>query len=200
MLGQKLSGNGDILSFAYNSDEVVNGIGKDPADLSNPPGPTIAGVIDARDATTSPNILDGYIIQEGVIPEALAPLVQSMFEVPGQVRLGTVRYNALRQLLSSAKSRIFGPYAKDGSIKRTQTLLVMSHDNNEGILTLVGDAPYLEFVGVGKTEQVSRLRAVLGQASSAIGGTLVDVPSYAGKCSHDVLMRIIVTLLFAANA
>ncbi|KAJ4302940.1 hypothetical protein N0V90_001831 [Kalmusia sp. IMI 367209] len=179
LVGQKLSGNGDILGFTYNSDNIINSVGKEPPDSSDPPGPTITGVIDARDPKSSPNVLDGYVIQEGAIPEALAPLIQIMLEgMPGEIRPEVGNYNALRRLWSSAKSRIFGPYVQDGSINRTQTFLVMSHDNNEAILTLAGDKPYLQFAGVGRTKQIGQLRDVLARASNVIGATFVNVPLY----------------------
>jgi hypothetical protein len=181
-LGQKVSGNGDILSFAYNTDYVVNGIGRENPGLSNPPGPTITGVIDARNVETSPNVLDGYVIQEGAIPAALAPLIQTYFEaMPGKVFPNPLKFDMWRHFWSRTKSRFLGPYARGGSVERTQTYLIMSHDSNEGILALAGDKPTLQFIGVGKTERVGILRDLMTKATNDIGGTLTDEPFYAGK-------------------
>lgn len=177
-----MSGNGDILSFAYNTDDIVNGIGIENPDPSNPPGPTITGVIDARNPETSPNVLDGYVVEEGAIPAALAPLVQVMFEAtPGKVLPNPLQFDAWRHFWSRTKSRLLGPYASGGSVERTQTYLIMSHDSNEGILALSGDKPSLQFLGVGTTERVGTLREVMARATNEIGGTLVDEPFYAGK-------------------
>lgn len=189
MIGKKLSGNGDVLSFAYNSDEIINGIGKESPNLFNPSGPTITGVIDARDVDTSSNVLDSYIIQEGVVPAALAPLMQTMLGwTPMEARTGTGHHNWLRFLVSSVKSILFGPYSHDGSLNRTQTLLAMSHDSNEGVLRLENDKPYLEFSGVGTTSHEKPLHKALARLSHAIGGTLVDCPSFFCKCIHRLSM------------
>ncbi|OMP81766.1 Cholesterol oxidase [Diplodia seriata] len=180
-VGQRLSGNGDILSFGYNCDEFVNGIGRVKPTADQPPGPTITGVIDNRDAATSPNVLDAYVIQEGAIPEALAPLIQSMLELmPGKQEPKTPSAkDQLQRLMSRADARFLGPYSKNGSVGRTQTYLVMSHDTNEAVLSLENDRPRLQFRGVGRTEHVQRLNSVLAEATHAIGGTLINSPFHA---------------------
>ncbi|KIK66211.1 hypothetical protein GYMLUDRAFT_38025 [Collybiopsis luxurians FD-317 M1] len=183
MVGQRLSGNGDILSFGYNTDEIVNGIGRNNPPASNPPGPTITGVIDNRGPETSPNVLDGYVIEEGAVPAALAEVLQTMLEVlPGKQH--PEQYGVterLRHLVSDTKTRFLGPYATGSSLNRTQTYLIMSHDSNEGILTLnlKDDKPHLEFLGVGRTEHVKVLNKVLAKATSAVGGTFINSPFYA---------------------
>jgi len=181
LVGQKISGNGDILEFSYNSDEIINGMGTETPS-SSPPGPTITGIIDARGAKTSPNVLDGYVIEEGAIPAALASVLQALLEAtPGKTRTKSEHIHLARQYVSSMKSKIFGSYTKGGSMNRTQTYLIMSHDNNEAMLTMEGDKPHLKFVGVAETKQVRRLHEVLVEATRAIGGTLVDNPFYACK-------------------
>jgi hypothetical protein len=151
-------------------------------DPSNPPGPTITGIIDVRDPISSPNVLDGYVIEEGAIPAAMAPIVQGLFEtIPGKIYPTSGQYKVLRHFFSRMTNRVFGPYAVGGSVNRTQTYLVMSHDSSEAILTLAGDKSYLQFTGVGRTERVKRVREVLATASGAIGGTLTDAPFYTSN-------------------
>ncbi|KAJ7177844.1 hypothetical protein C8R46DRAFT_1212580 [Mycena filopes] len=180
-VGQKLSGNGDILSFGYDTDEIVNGIGSEHPPADAPCGPTITGVIDNRGPHTSPNVLDGYVIEEGAIPQALAPVIQAMLEVlPGKEHPDPfTAAERLRHLLSRTKSRFLGPYAKGGSVNRMQTYLIMSHDSNEAIITLENDKPYLQFLGVGRTEHVKKLNEVLANATKAIGGTVINSPFFA---------------------
>ncbi|KAJ7773668.1 hypothetical protein DFH07DRAFT_952716 [Mycena maculata] len=181
LVGQKLSGNGDLLAFGYNTDEVVNGLGSEDPPAETPCGPTITGVIDNRGPDTSPNVLDGYVIEEGAIPQALASLIQAMLEaLPGKVHPDPyTTIERLRHLLSATESRFFGPYAKGGSVERMQTYLIMSHDSNEAIVTLENDEPYLQFLGVGRTEHVKKLHDILADATKAIGGTLINSPFYA---------------------
>ncbi|KAJ7641630.1 hypothetical protein FB45DRAFT_976315 [Roridomyces roridus] len=169
LVGQKVSGNGDILAFGYNTDDIVNGIGSEHPSPSNPCGPTITGVIDNRGPETSPNVLDGYVIEEGAVPQAIAPLFQTMLEA-----LPAARKYSPRHIISALQSRFGGAYAKSGSIQRTQTYLIMSHDSNEGLITMQGDKSYLQFLGVGRTEHVSKLNQVLTNATGAVGGTMQE--------------------------
>lgn len=183
MVGQKISGNGDILGFAYDSDRIVNGVGTTSPDPARPPGPTITGIIDARDPGSSPNVLDSYVVEEGAIPAALATTLHMVLEMASKKRcLGMKRLDWFRVLLSSVKRAVIGGNAMDGALNRTQAFLVMAHDNNEGIVTIENDESHLNFVGVGKTRQAQRLRVILDMASQAIGATFVDTPFYAGKC------------------
>ncbi|KAJ7484654.1 hypothetical protein FB451DRAFT_1169687 [Mycena latifolia] len=134
-VGQKLSGNGDILSFGYNTDEIVNGIGR---------------------LETSPNVLDGYVLEEGAIPQALAPIIQSVLEVlPGKEHPAYTAAERIRHLFSSIKT------------------------SNEGIVTFENDKPYLQFLGVGRTKHVKRLNEILANATKTIGGTLINSPFYS---------------------
>src|SRR5947207_11466259 len=86
-VGQNMSGNGDILAFGYNGKKIANAMGtEDPAYLAeNPVGPTINGIIDMRDEAVAPNVLDGYVIEEGAVPKALVHFLQTMYEfTPGK--------------------------------------------------------------------------------------------------------------------
>jgi hypothetical protein len=200
VVGQKLSGNGDILSFGYNCDEIINGIGRDSVCCA-PCGPTITGIIDNRGSKVSPNILDAHIIQEGTIPQALAPVIQSLLEsIPGKVYPKPFLFKArARQFWSSMKIRIFGPYVIGGSVNRTQTYLVMSHDNNEGILSMEHDKLRLQFLGVGKTEHVKKLERMLEKLTNSIGGTLINSPFYAGMIGKVFNLYAVLTHLIAFN-
>jgi hypothetical protein len=83
-------------------------------------------VIDCRDQL---NPLDGFVIEEGTAPQALAPLYEAMLELlPGQ----TTELNALQKikhLLARKGSKLLGPYFPKGSTEKTQVYLIMSHDS-----------------------------------------------------------------------
>lgn len=178
----------------------MNGVGSEHPPPDAPCGPTITGVIDNRGPQASPNVLDGYVIEEGALPQALAPVIQAMLEVlPGKDRPVYTATGRMRHLFSRIKSRFLGPYAEGGSLNRTQTYLIMSHDrcvfgrklgifylimshdSNEGIVSLTNDKPYLQFLGVGRTEHAKKLNDILANATKAIGGTLINSPFYAGE-------------------
>jgi len=177
-VGKGMSGNGDILAFGYNTDEEVNAIGREYTDY-NPVGPTITGVIDNREGHENP--IDGFVIEEGAVPKALAPLFQTMLEMmPGnQVSKGAGLFEKVKHSLAQQGSRFLGPYYKKGSIERTQVYLIMSHDSNQAIMTMKDDKPILEFLGVGRSKHVEWLNGLLRQATEAVGGTFVQSPFYA---------------------
>ncbi|KAH6684085.1 hypothetical protein B0J14DRAFT_646000 [Halenospora varia] len=178
-VGQNMSGNGDILAFGYNCDEEVNAIGRQYPSPYKPIGPTITGVIDCRHDVDNP--LDGFVIEEGAIPKALAPLFQTMLELmPGnQYPKGNGLYDKVKHALAQTGSRFLGPYFSKGSIEKTQVYLIMSHDSNQALLTLKDDKPVLEFLGVGNSGHVKYLNGLLQQATEAVGGTFVQSPFYA---------------------
>ena len=199
-VGTGMSGNGDILAFGYdihpdasqlltpsryNTDRKVNGIGRACPAPELPIGPTINGVIDCRQQA---NFLDGFVLEEGAIPESLSSVLQAMLEsLPNKIypeKYGI--HERIRHLTSRSKSRIFGPYVQGGSIERTQTYLIMSHDDNQAILTLKDGKPYLQFLGVGRTDHVTRLNKVLEDATNKIGGTFINSPFYAAFGQKEV--------------
>ncbi|KAK0099562.1 hypothetical protein ONS96_008063 [Cadophora gregata f. sp. sojae] len=188
-VGTGMSGNGDILAFGYNTDTEVNAIGRQYPSPYKPVGPTISGVIDCRDDVENP--LDGFVIQEGAIPKALAPLFQTMLEMmPGnQIPTGQTLLEKVKHSIAQQGSRFLGPYYAKGSIERTQVYLVMSHDSNQAILTLKDDKPVLEFLGVGRSDHVQYLNDVLRQATQAVGGTYVNSPFYAALGQQEITVH-----------
>ncbi|CAK7234399.1 hypothetical protein SCUCBS95973_008922 [Sporothrix curviconia] len=178
-VGQNMSGNGDILAFGYNTDRQTNAIGREHPSAYHPVGPTITGVIDNRQGHDNP--LDGYVIEEGAVPQALATFMQAMLDMlPGSTPPpdeGIVP--RARASLARWGSRLLGPYFKSGAAERTQVYLIMSHDSSQATLSLVDDKPVLEFLGVGRSDHVKHLNGVLAKATSAVGGTLVGNPFFA---------------------
>ncbi|KAI6708206.1 hypothetical protein JHW43_009264 [Diplocarpon mali] len=188
-VGTGMSGNGDILAFGYNTDTEVNAIGRQYPSPYKPVGPTISGIIDCREDHDNP--LDGFVIQEGAVPKAMAPLLQTMLELmPGnQLPAGQSLLERVKHLVAQQGSRFLGPYYCKGSIERTQVYLVMSHDSNQATLTLKNDKPVLEFLGVGRSEHVKYLNDILRQATQAVGGTYVNSPFYAALGQQEITVH-----------
>ncbi|KAI1444802.1 FAD/NAD(P)-binding domain-containing protein [Annulohypoxylon stygium] len=178
-VGENMSGNGDILGFGYNTDTEVNAMGRPFPSPYHPIGPTITGIIDNRSGHENP--LDGYVIEEGAMPGALAPFLQAMLEIlPGSIEpAGEGLVGTFKATLARLGSAFLGPYYRRGAIERTQVYLIMSHDSNQAYLTLKDDKPVLEFVGVGRSDHVKYLNRVLEKATRAVGGTFVQNPWYA---------------------
>lgn len=128
------------------------------------------------------------------MPSALAPVLQAVLESsPGKTAGAYGVRERLQHLLSRTKTIFFGPYSPGSSVNRTQTYLIMSHDNNEAVLRLQNDQPYLQFLGVGKPERVND---VLVKATGAIGGTLIPSPFYAGMRSVSLPRHLLIYVSF----
>lgn len=154
----------------------------------NPVGPCITGIIDNRQGHANP--LDGYVIEEGTIPQALAPFLQTMLDLmPGSLSSEESLMDKASAKLARWGSRILGPYYKKGAIERTQVYLIMSHDSNQAVLTLKDDKPELEFLGVGRSDHVKKLNSILARATRAVGGTLVQNPFFALMGEQEVTVH-----------
>jgi cholesterol oxidase len=136
-LGKQFTGNGDVLGFAYNCEEPVNGMGLGKLyndDRYAPVGPCITSVIDIRN---QPVLTDGMTFEEGSIP---APIV-SMMNMSLISLSATLGHDTdggfsdwLKECGAEAQSVIHGPY--HGASNRTQTYLVMTHDDGKGEMSL----------------------------------------------------------------
>ena len=113
----------------YNTDYEANAIGKEFPNPYNPTGPCINAMIDNRRGHDNP--LDGYVIEEGAIPAALAPFLQAMLEtMPGSKSPeGDSPLEKVRSGMARLGSFVFGPYLQKGAMDNTQVYLVMSHDS-----------------------------------------------------------------------
>jgi hypothetical protein len=163
-----MSGNGDVLAFGYNTDYEVNSMARTHPDSAPPVGPTITGVIDCRDQG---NPLEGFVIQEGAVPDALVSGIQNLLEgMPGKIfpKPWDLAHK-LRYFMAGLRSRVLGPYSSGGSVQRTQVYLIMSHDSNQAYLTLnESGRPVIRFLGVGGSKHVAYLNEVLAKATTGV--------------------------------
>ncbi|EAQ86461.1 hypothetical protein CHGG_07714 [Chaetomium globosum CBS 148.51] len=171
-----------LTSNSYNTDETANAIGQECPSPYHPIGPTITSVIDCREDETKPdfNPLDGFVLEEGAIPHALAPLFQAMIDLmPGKKDpQNDTLIEKTQAALARYSSRFLGPYYKNGAVQKTQVYLIMSHDSNQAVLSLKDDKPMLEFLGVARGHHVKKLNKLLERATEVVGGTLVQSPFY----------------------
>jgi hypothetical protein len=92
------------------------------------------------------NPLDGFITEEGSIPEALSRAYQTVLEkMPTSIpRIGLPLYQKVGKFLASLGSKVFGPYFRHRSIQKTQVYLVMSHDSKRlGVISLLSANKHL---------------------------------------------------------
>ncbi|KAF2458980.1 hypothetical protein BDY21DRAFT_282680 [Lineolata rhizophorae] len=186
-VGQDMSGNGDILAFGYNLNENVNSLGRDSPLPDHPIGPTITGVIDCRDQKDP---LDGFVVEEGAVPSALAFGLQPLLELlPGEESEDDTIADRVRRHAAKLGSVAFGPYYQKGAVERTQIYLIMSHDSNQAVLTLKDNKPSLEFMGVGRTEHLQTLNKFMAELTHNLGGEFVNNPFYAALNQQQITVH-----------
>jgi cholesterol oxidase len=175
-IGERFTGNGDVLAFAYNNNVAINGIGvgDPPIAVTDPVGPCITGLIDLRNTQ---RLEDGMVIEEGSIPSGLAPLLPALM-AGGAASFGQDMdkgiLDALEERARQRQSLLFGPY--QGATYRTQTYLVMSHDDAKGRITLENGKIKVSWQGVAGQPIFKAAEHNLKKATHATGGTFVRNP------------------------
>ena len=175
-LGHGFSANGDMWGFGYNTEVPINGVGAGRLrpNPGEPVGPCITGMIDMRD---QPQLDDGMVIQEGVIPGALARLIPAA--LGGAVLLfgGDTRAPVKESLKEEARRLIKylrGPY--HGAVRNTQTFLVMGHDSAGGRMYLHRDRLRIAWPEVDRQPIFARAERRLREATRDLGGTYLKNP------------------------
>lgn len=175
-LGKRLTGNGDVLAFAYNADREVNGIGfgnRSPEQLE-PVGPCITGIIDLRER---PTLNDGMVIEEGAVPGGMGGYMPGMLAAASKLEgRDTDRGIADRaaEVARELDSLVRGP--RHGAVRNTQTFLVMTHDHGDGEMVLDDDRLQVRWPGVGDEPIFEAVGSALDTATEAIGGNYVRDP------------------------
>jgi cholesterol oxidase len=159
-LGEGFSANGDIIAFALGGTEKVNGIGVGypPKYVGDAIGACVAGQIELPDRKY---LERSMIIQEGVLPSALAPLLPVFFVSGGR-------------LLGAAQSLIKGVY--QGPLSHLHTFFVVSHDEAKGKIRLDNGSATVEWPGVADEPVYARVDQALTRAAEAVGARYIKSP------------------------
>ena len=185
-LGAGFSGNGDVLGFAYNNDVPIGGMGTRPGQHDEPTGPCISGIIDLRGKDV---LEDGFVIEEGVIPGALADLVKGPLALVAGVT-GTDTdggfWDELKETARQWRSALPGG-GHAGAMQNTQTFLVMSHDGADGRLDLSNDHIEMTWPGLGTRPIFQKVTSALLEATAETGGTYVPGPTFNKAFGYDLV-------------
>ena len=177
-LGKHFTGNGDVLGFGYDTDQVINGVGwghHQPGDLA-PVGPCITGIIDMRRGTGE----DGMVIEEGSPPGPIGGFLPGDLALAADCEGKDVGHGVgelIRQGARTVESWFEGPY--HGAVHNTQFYLVMTHDNAGGQMRLVKDQVRIDWPSVGSEPIFQAVNQRLIDASRALGGTFVHNPIWS---------------------
>ncbi len=197
-IGKHFSGNGDVLAFGYNNywhmtdgkPDPVYGIGigeNDDLPREKWPGPCITGVIDMR----SEDVVHSLVIEEGVIPGALSMVIppglffgdveygKFLQYGTGQAEMRLKDAKALGETILENPEKMGDACYQNGPISRTQTYLVMSHDDAGGELKLNGDRVRIKWPDCGQSPVIKRDNDLLAEANKAIEGQFVPNPLWS---------------------
>ena len=184
-IGHRFTGNGDVLGFAYNTDQVIDGIGfgARPPEGQAPVGPCISGLIDLR---LQPDLESGMVIEEGSIPGALAAFLPAALSAGAKLaeQSGSVADNVERKARELA-SFVRGAY--HGAVRRSQTYLVMTYDDGEGRIVLdEHDQARIDWPSVGRQPIFQQVDQRLREATHALGGIYVPNPLWSELMNHSL--------------
>ncbi len=159
-IGEGFTANGDIIAFGYDADIPINAIGVGhPAKVEiEPVGASVSGHIDYRDEEVLENQL---MVEEGVMPSALGPLMPVMF-IPGG------------RLAGALKALVRGVY--NGPLNRTQTYFAVSHDSADGKIRLEKEKIVIDWPGASEQPVYKKVDEMLTRISGAIGGRYIKNP------------------------
>lgn len=188
-VGNRFSGNGDVLGFGYNTNRKVNGVGAGNTKRfkKDPVGPCITGVIDAREKE---NLDDGMIIEDAAIPSPLAKILSSSMAALDLMigdELGQKRSlkDRIKRIFRKLDSLIRGAYA--GAMLNTQTFLVMSTDTAKGEMRLKNDKLQLKFPGVGAQPIYQLVDEKLKAATKASEGDYIKDPIWTKQLGNELI-------------
>jgi hypothetical protein len=206
-LGQRFSGNGDVWAFGYNASMLdgedrlpVYGVGAGDRDVDAEtegrylPGPCITGMIDLRDRTE--RLEDGLIIEEGVMPGALAAGYAAMLPMMDALMGDPFRFGDVATRLQDAADvgeditkdpTQLGETAYTGPVSRTLPFLVMSHDASDGVLRMNGDNVVVDWPNAGLDPAIVGDATVLRKGSDAIKAEFMPLPFWQNAFGNRVM-------------
>lgn len=186
-LGKNFTGNGDVLAFAYNNDEEIDGVGfgQRPPDEEYKVGPCITGIIDMRNRE---ELDQGMVIEEGSIPSALSSILATTFAATAKL-VGKDTDSGVADFIKERAREMYSLIrgAYHGAVRNTQTFLAMAHDDGQGEMYLEDDRLRIRWPGVGEQEVFERVNEQMEQATRALGGTFVKNPTWSELLGHHLV-------------
>ena len=211
-LGAHFSGNGDIWAFGYNanipSDQgraPVHAVGAGIHDVSHgptpdgaekyKPGPCITGMVDLRDPMKP--LETGVIIEEGVMPGALAPAYAAGFPALNALLGDPFRFGDAAMRLQDAKDmadtleksplEFVESTVYEGTVARLMPFLVMSHDTSGGQLEMHNDRIRVVWDGAGTEDAILHDERIIRKACDAVQAEYLPLPTWQEALDHRLM-------------
>ncbi|MCU0896178.1 MAG: alpha/beta fold hydrolase [Burkholderiales bacterium] len=174
-LGAAFSANGGALAFGYDQDRPVNAIGwgSDPerhaaeSGARVPPGPTIVATLDVRAGLP---VADGLLIQDGILPGAIAHASHELLTTAATV----AQLTAPRM---RGDTPVTDPLAlSDAALARTQVYLGIGHDDATGTMRLKHGRVAVAWPEGRRQRGAERHEAYLSRVMGEVGGLYVASP------------------------
>lgn len=182
-LGCHFSGNGDMVSLAYNSDHVIDGVGfgRHPAQGRMPAGPTSLSAIDCRNT-------ESVFLIEAVIPGALAKLLPAslalLAKTTGQSS-GRGFRKRLQDKWREISSAVLGAYT--GAVQNTLFVLAVGQDDSRGVLKLRNNHLQIDWPDVGRQAGVQNADRAMHKVSDALGAMYIPNPVWNEFTNRNLL-------------
>jgi cholesterol oxidase len=184
-VGTGFSGNGDFFGLAYNGDDPTDvlGYGNRTAkpNESNPPGPSIVGVV--RYNGNAP-LEQRITVEDFSFPSAYVQAAKATFAAihgdPTKVGNEVQERQRLQNDFTPGLE-----YSRTGALNHTMLYLVMGQDNARGTMNF--DAPWfepdgrmtIEWDGVGQQVVFTRMNEELRRHARALGASFISNPTWS---------------------
>ncbi|MFF9646389.1 GMC family oxidoreductase [Kitasatospora aureofaciens] len=179
-LGNRFSGNGDLLGLVLNATDGTAGRG--PRRLDSSTGPVITSAIRVGDELDGDGSSGrGFYVEDAGYPGFVDWLAEGV-QVPGEVRR-TVEFGLHRLLsrfggtrhshVSRQLALLLGPGVFSAS---ALPLLGMGRDVPDGRLSLSGDYLEVDWTAETSLRYFERVRSTMGEMAEALGGEFADNP------------------------
>lgn len=186
-VGQRFSGNGDMIGFAYNNDCEINGVGRGAAVAGDatPPGPCSNGVIHFSDAA---DMSQEGVLEDGVLPSAFAAFLPALFTAGAKltgVDTDPGAVDKLKELGRELRSNVLG--AQQGAVHNTLFMVAAGHDSAAGSFYLDNDRLRARWPGAGAQPQLERAHQRMRAITETLGGTYIKNPVWNALTHHSVV-------------
>jgi cholesterol oxidase len=175
-LGSRFTGNGDMIGFAYNSEETMNAVGWGDRDRLGdaPVGACSTAMLDLRDGIP---LGQTKMLVESSIPGAFAAFLPKAFAAGAKlegVRTEDGALNRVRAAWREWKSLLLG--ARSGAVRNSLIFLVVSEDDSGGQLYLDGGRVRVAWPKAGSAPALAEASNLIQDATAALSGTFLRNP------------------------